>query len=278
MKKKDYDLGKGIAALFENVSVQNIQAEGVSQIALDKITPNPKQPRKNFSEADLLDLTQSIQRHGVIQPIVVRAADQGFEIVAGERRYRAAKSCGLATIPAVVKDFSSEESFTIALIENLQRENLNPIEEAEAFFNILKSKNITQDELANYLGKTRSYVANALRLLTLPENVQDLLKAGDLAVGHARPLIGRSDAQDVARKIVREKMSAREVERMCRQDTGSDGQVENADIQKIENTLSDLLALKTKVRLSKKGGCVEIFFKEFDELERFLSQIYTLQS
>ena len=262
--KKNYDLGKGISALFENIKAEDLSfaGSGVHEVPLNKIVTNVNQPRKIFAEEDLVDLAASIRNHGIVQPIIVRPCDGNYEVVAGERRYRAAQLCGLEKVPVVIKDFSSEESYTVALIENLQRSDLNPIEEAEAFGAIIKTKGFTQDDLASYIGKTRSYIANSLRLLTLPESVQKMVRDGALTPGHARALIGKKNAGALAKNVVGS------VEALVAQDKNSDAQ----DIASIENTLSTMLNLKTRVVIGKNGGKIEILFKDAAELEILLSR------
>ena len=271
--KKGYDLGKGISALFENIKAEDLERnskEGARDIPIQNIVVNPHQPRKTFKDADLMELTNSIKKHGVVQPIVVRPVEDKYEIVAGERRYRASQRCGLSTIPAVVRQFSADESFTIAVIENVQRSNLNPIEEAEAFAVLCNQQKLTQEGLAHHLGKTRSYIANALRLLALPESVQKLLRDGTLSPGHAKVLVGQKNAEELARNAVKEKLSVRAVEAMVK----SSGGEEERDIVSLEKSLSAILKLKTRIFLSKKGGRVEVSFKDFEELENFVSRLY----
>ena len=272
--KKNYDLGKGISALFENIKAEDltrVNKEGAQEIPMQNIFANPGQPRKTFVDADLADLTNSIKKHGVVQPIIVRPVGDKFEIVAGERRYRASQRCGLATIPAIVRSFSDDESFTIAVVENVQRSDLNPIEEAEAFSVLVETQGLTQDSLAHHLGKTRSYVANALRLLTLPESVQKLLRDGAITSGHAKALIGKKNAEALAQSVVKEKLSVRAVETLVNSGGGDE---EERDIKSIERSLSDVLKLKTRIFLSKKGGRIEVAFDDFFQLEGFISQLY----
>lgn len=272
--KKGYDLGKGISALFENIKAEDLTQPGKSgaqNIPIQNIVINPEQPRRVFVEAELVDLTSSIKKHGVVQPIIVRPVDDNkYEIVAGERRYRATQRCGLSTIPAIVRDISPEESFTIAVIENVQRADLNPVEEAEAFATLINRQGLTQDGLAHHLGKTRSYITNAMRLLSLPEEVLKLLREGSITPGHARALVGRKDAEQIAQKVVKEKLTVRTVETMVKAPSSEEEQ----DVFGLERSLSAILNLKTRIFLSKKGGRVEIFFKDFEELENLISQLY----
>jgi len=209
-------------------------------------------------------------------PLVVRVVKGGYEIVAGERRFKAAQKAGLATVPAIVREISTQESFSIALIENLQRENLNAIEESEAFSNLLKIQDFTQEQLGKHIGKTRSYIANSLRLLTLPQNIQDLVKKGDISAAHARTLIGRPNNEEIAEKIVSEKMSVRAVENMIAQE--AQGGDMDKDIASIERSLSLALGLTTNIHLKKNGGRIEILFARIEELETLVAQLYNKES
>lgn len=179
-------LGKGINALFNTVDSNE---ETVEEIKIKDLRPNPYQPRKTFDEDALSDLKESIQQHGVLQPIIVRKSIKGYDIVAGERRFRAAQQVGLTTIPAIVREFSETLMREIALLENLQREDLSPLEEAEAYASLLDHLSVTQEELAKRLGKSRPHIANHLRLLTLPDEVQKLIADGKLSMGHGRTLL-----------------------------------------------------------------------------------------
>lgn len=181
-------LGKGINALFANLELN--KEEVVQDIKIGDLRPNPYQPRKTFDPGSIEELKQSILQHGILQPLIVRKSIKGYEIVVGERRYRAAKEAKLKTVPAVVKELTDEQMMEIALLENLQREDLTPIEEAKAYQSLLEHLNITQEELAKRLGKSRPHIANHLRLLSLPPFVQTLISEGKLSMGHGRTLLG----------------------------------------------------------------------------------------
>lgn len=272
--KKTYDLGRGISALFDSINDNNSNTDNAQFLSISNITTNPHQPRKNFDLAEMKGLEASIQEHGILLPIIVRKVNTKFEIVAGERRYRAAKNIGLEYIPVVIKEITDTESFSIALIENLQRENLNAIEEALAFSEILKLHNFTQEQLGKHVGKTRSYIANSLRLLTLPDEVQNLLKEGKISPGHARNLIGRTDSVQLAQTISENKMSVREVEKITNKHTTD----QEKDIASVEKSLSSILSLPTTIHLKKNGGEISIAFKDLTELENFISLIYSAQN
>ncbi len=268
---KDYDLGKGIAALFDNIKTSEMEAEGSRPphlIPLRNLQPNPNQPRKTFADEDLSDLKKSIKEHGVLQPILVREVGDKYEIIAGERRFRAAQALDLIEIPAVVKNMSDADSMLIALIENIQRANLSPIEEAESLQQILTSRSCTQEELAKLIGKGRSYIANTLRLLTLPSEVQEMVKSGKLSAGHARTLVGKKEATELAKKAAETKMSVRELEKTVKDESTS------IDIKNIESAIMKEVCLPTKVFLSPKGGRIEISFKNLEELETFIEKLY----
>lgn len=271
---KDYDLGKGIAALFENLKETEKGQESLSSasiVLLKDIVPNPEQPRKNFSEEELLDLKRSIEKHGVLQPILLRPKNKMFEIVAGERRFRAAKELSLTEIPAIIKNISDEDALVIALIENIQRANLSSIEEADSLQKILISRQCTQEELAKQIGKTRSYVTNTLRLLTLPAPIQEMVKEGLLSTGHARALIGKENALELAKKAVDSKMSVRDIEKKVQPDKPKEKDI---DITSLENAIKQILSLQAKVTFSGNGGRIQISFKNTEEIERFIEFLY----
>ncbi len=228
METKKKALGKGLEQLFSNevINFDNFEKEivsegkingGIEEISLAEIRSNPYQPRVIFDDDTLEELANSIKEHGVIQPVIVKKSIKGYELVAGERRTRAAKMAGLTTIPAIIKDFNDTEMMEIALIENIQRENLNPIEEAKAYLNILKINNITQEELAHKFSKSRSYITNMLGLLNLPDTTIKLVESKDLSMGHARALSKLEDADkinELALKIVRDGLSVRDTEKL----------------------------------------------------------------
>ncbi|MBF1725680.1 MAG: ParB/RepB/Spo0J family partition protein, partial [Streptococcus sp.] len=220
--QKGKGLGRGIDALFMNdldtidVLEQVQDSEQIQQIAVSEIRPNPYQPRKEFDEEGLAELAESIRQNGVFQPIIVRKSKiKGYELVAGERRLRASKLAEKETIPAIVRDYSEETMIQIAVVENLQRENLKPLDEAMAYRTLMDSLKLKQEEVANRVGKSRSYVANFLRLLTLPQAVQELVQSGELSAGHARTLLGLKDQTrivPVAKKAVKEALTVRALE------------------------------------------------------------------
>ena len=227
MENKRKALGKGLEQLFSNekIDFDNFENRIVSEakegevveIPLTEIRSNPYQPRKDFDEEALKEFAESIKQHGVIQPIIVKKSIKGYELIAGERRTRASKMAGKDTIPAIIKDFDDQQMMEIALIENIQREDLNPIEEAEAFDKIIKSYNMTQEEAATKFGKSRSYITNLLGLMNLPEKVKNYVKTKKISMGHARVLSKLSDQEQIislANQIIEDSLSVRDIERI----------------------------------------------------------------
>ncbi len=210
-------LGKGINALFNQV---DLSEETVEEIKVADLRPNPYQPRKHFDDEALAELKESVLRHGILQPLIVRKSLKGYDIVAGERRFRAAKLAGLDTVPAIVRELSEALMREIALLENLQREDLSPLEEAQAYDSLLKHLDLTQEQLAKRLGKSRPHIANHLRLLTLPENIQRLIAEGTLSMGHGRTLLGlknKNKLEPLVQKVIAERLNVRQLERLIQQ-------------------------------------------------------------
>lgn len=273
-------LGKGINALFPDID--NSDDEQVEQIKIDELRPNPYQPRKHFEKEAIEELAASIKEHGVIQPIIVRKSIKGYDIVAGERRFRASKEANLETIPAVVRDFTEDEMMEIALIENLQREDLNPLEEARAYQKLIKHYEITQEELAKKIGKSRPHIANHMRLLQLPDEAQELVAAGILSMGHGRALLGLKRKDQLAatiKKTVNEKLSVRQLEEMIQKlnnnvprETKEKVQV-SPYIRESESTLKEFFGTNVQIKKGKDKGKIEIEFFSDDDLERILQLI-----
>ena len=211
-------LGKGISALFPSEDLHS--ENSVEVLAVSKIAANPFQPRKKFEEDSLKELSESIKEHGIIQPIVVRNKGKRYEIVVGERRYRAAKMAGISEVPVIIKDLSEQEMMEFAILENLQREDLTPIEEAEAYQSLMLNLNITQDQLAHRLGKSRPYIANIVRLLQLPDSIREKVNEGELSIGQGRTLLGLKNKRrisEVAQKVLKEQMNVRQLEALVHQ-------------------------------------------------------------
>lgn len=253
-------LGRGLSALLGDESVKNSPEEQFLEIDLDLIKPNSEQPRTRFTESNLEELTQSIKANGVVQPIVVRKKDNAFEIVAGERRWRASQRAGLQKIPAVIKEVSDEKLLELALIENIQRQELNAIEEAKAYKKLIDTVGLTQEMVAGSVGKDRSFIANYLRLLKLPEDIQNLVSEEKLSVGHARALL-TVDSSDIQRKIARNiiemSLSVRETEKAAKRlAKNDDEEIVEKKQTKLQND-ANVKAAETKLR-RKYGTQVRI--------------------
>ena len=269
---KEKRLGRGLKALLGEDIDKNIQ-----EIPVNQIDANPNQPRKAFNEETLKKLEQSIKKYGVVQPVIVRKKDNGnYELIAGERRLRAAKNAQLEKIPVVIKEYDNRESAEIALIENLQREDLNPIEEGKAYESIIKKYDLTQEEMSQIAGKSRSYITNTLRLLTFPDAIQKLLQSKKLTTGQARPLLALKTVAEqlkLAKKIVEEGLSARQVEKILGEKTTPKKEVQistylRAMEEEIITSLGTLVKIKTGRGKNSKKGTITISFKNEDEFTR----------
>lgn len=271
---KEKRLGRGLKALLGEDIDKNIQ-----EIPVNQIDANPNQPRKAFNEETLKKLEQSIKKYGVVQPVIVRKKDNGnYELIAGERRLRAAKNAQLEKIPVVIKEYNNRESAEIALIENLQREDLNPIEEGKAYESIIKKYDLTQEEMSQIAGKSRSYITNTLRLLTFPDAIQKLLQSKKLTTGQARPLLALKTVAEqlkLAKKIVEEGLSARQVEKILGEKTTPKPKKEvqistylRTMEEEIITSLGTLVKIKTGKGKNSKKGTITISFKNEDEFTR----------
>jgi len=284
---KSSGLGKGLSALIpQDVFAEEEQsASSVVVLPIAVIEPNPEQPRKQFDETALNELAESIRKHGVIQPIIVEKSGSTYKIVAGERRWRASKIAGLSEIPALVREYGREKRLEIALIENIQRENLNPVDEAEAYRQIIEITNITQDELAERVGKSRPAVANSLRLLNLPEFAKEALRNGMITAGHARAVLSvveNSKREEILHKIIQEGLSVREAEQLAGSLNGgkiakhSEGSNKNsdrtdADLERIRQQLIEKLGTRVVIKGSQKKGVISLEYYSLDDLNRLYS-------
>ncbi|HET9628909.1 MAG TPA: ParB/RepB/Spo0J family partition protein [Novosphingobium sp.] len=289
-RRKPPALGRGLGALLGEVrreeSVFGSPAAGSFQLGLaslptSAIEPHPEQPRRRFDEVALEELAASIAARGVIQPVIVRPLGNGrFQLVAGERRWRAAQKARLHEIPALIRDLTEREVTALALIENLQRQDLNPVEEARAYDRLAQTEGMTQAEIARMVDKSRSHVANLQRLLALPAPVLDMVEAGDLSMGHARALIGTDDAEDLARAAVDGQLSVREIEKLIRRRNRPEPQlprrarsatasVENADILAVQNHLEEFLGLSIRIAVDPDptSGTISIRYRTLDQLD-----------
>ena len=282
METKKRALGKGLEQLFngENLDLEQMEksiyeetdSEEIVEINLDELRPNPYQPRKIFDEEALDDLASSIKEHGVFQPIIVKKSIKGYEIIAGERRCRASKLAGLTKIPAIIRDFSDSEMMEIALLENLQRENLNVIEEAVAYKSMIEKLDLTQDELSRRVGKSRSHVTNILGLLRLPKQVQKEVVKGEITMGHARMLSKLEDEDkiiELANKIIKDSLTVRDIENI-----GTEEKKKKPIVKKEKNNeykyVEDMLREKLDTKVKIKDLKIEISFTNTADLNRIL--------
>ena len=308
--KKSRGLGKGLDALFGDAEVSirtesvkeskepakaekapeqkdggTAQAGGIEYIDINDIKPNSNQPRKTFDEDKLQELAASIEEHGLIQPVVLRKVKRGYEIVAGERRWRAARIIGIREIPCIVKELSDEENMLLAIIENMQREDLNPIEEAEGISQMIDAYGLTQEQVSKSVGKSRPYIANSLRLLTLAAPVRRYVSEGELSAGHARALAVIKDEEkqiSLAEAAVKQGLSVRQIEKLAQEsNTGrakkkANTAAKSPDVRRVEEDLKEVLG--TKVNLNQKGkkGKIEIEFYSREDLERLIELLKTL--
>lgn len=282
MSDENSRLGKGLSAIFgENVAsvleeIQHNRSQHSEEIALDKIHPNPYQPRQVFDETKIEELAQSIREHGVFTPVLLRKSVSGYQLIAGERRLRAARKAELTTIPAIILEFNDQEMMEISLIENIQREDLNVVEEARAYQTLVTKLGLTQEELATKVGKSRSHITNILRLLQLPDSVLDMVLEGSLSMGQVRPLIGVEDkalVEALAKKIASEKRSAREVEAMMKQKPKAVPPKPNDDYRYAESLLRNKFQTKVKIQ----NHSIHIHFDTDDDLNRLLEAMEALE-
>ncbi len=280
MAKKLTGLGKGIDAIFADNSVEELSStSGAVKVKLMDIEPNRDQPRKQFDDDALNDLANSIAQHGILQPLLVRPMSDGtYQLVAGERRWRASRLAGLTEVPVVIRDLTDAQVAELALVENLQRENLNPMETARGFKELADKFGYTQEEISNIIGCSRSAVANALRLLSLPEAIQDMVFEGKLSAGHAKAILTATDEEyqiQLAKLVVKEELSVRETERLARKSiavepTGKKTKKRNPYYDEVELALSDVLKRKVKVTKSSKKGSLEIEFFDDSDLKKLI--------
>ncbi|MBD8005589.1 ParB/RepB/Spo0J family partition protein [Bacillus norwichensis] len=273
-------LGKGINALFANIDVDVGSEEMVREIQLTEIKPNPYQPRKIFSAEAIDELKKSIKEHGILQPIIVRKSGKGYEIVAGERRFRAAKAAQFKKIPAVVREFNDSQMMELAVLENLQREDLTPMEEAAAYQTLMDKLGVTQEDLARRLGKSRPYIANHVRLLTLPPKIQKLITDGKLTMGHGRTLLGlkqKNKMLSVAEQTIKEELNVRQLERLIQRlnenvprETKKKVIKKDVFIREREDHLREKFGTTVTISQNKKKGKIEIEFLSPEDLERIL--------
>ena len=276
-------LGRGLSALLGEATIERepegsdpSSVEGLRMMPVSALAPHPEQPRRHFDEDALEELARSIQQRGLVQPIVVRPHGKEYQIVAGERRWRAAQRARLHEVPVIVRILDDAETLEIALIENIQRQDLNAIEEAEAYRKLIGDFGHTQEALAKLVNKSRSHVSNMLRLLDLPEQVRDMVITGGIDMGHARALIGAPDPVALARQVIDGGLSVRQVEKLARETKGAPSSrggartppvAPDADIAALERQLSDLLGLNVRIGFGEKGGTLTLTYSTLDQLD-----------
>ena len=285
-------LGRGLSVLLnENIEISSnltSNSSSIENIPIDKLSPGKYQPRKTFKSEEMDSLIQSVREKGIIQPLVVRSiGNELYEIIAGERRFRASKVVGLKNVPAVIRNCSNQDAFEIALIENLQRDDLNPIEESYSLKKLGDEFGIGHDEIAKRIGKSRSYVVNMIRLMNLPENVQELVSSSKLSAGHARALIGNEDAYEIAKEIIEKNLSVRDAEKIVKskKDKNKKSISMNLDISDVEEQVmvlkkrfDNLFRLNTDFKVKKTGATLQLNFTSFEEIDEFLEKLKPLEN
>ena len=285
LRKRPSGLGRGLSSLLGEVAQEAPTSGGgargaVQMLPVASIEPHPGQPRRHFDEEALAELAESIASRGLIQPIVVRPNGHRYQIVAGERRWRAAQKAQLHEVPVLVREFDDVETLEVALVENIQRQDLNAVEEAEAYKRLIDDYGHTQEALGRLVHKSRSNVANLMRLLELPERVRGMVALGDLTMGHARALIGAENPEVYAEEVVRRGLSVRDTEKLVRLGKGQQRPerrpqtiTSNADIEALERQLGDLLGLKVKIAHRADGGSVSLAYSSLDQLDMICQRL-----
>ncbi len=270
-------LGNGFGALFDD---NKTETQSSQTLRVSEIEPNRQQPRKNFDDESIAALADSIKQHGVLQPILVRPYGSSYQIVAGERRWRAARMLGISEVPVQIKELSDIETMQIALIENLQRENLNPIEEARGYNELIESYDMTQEEVAKTVGRSRSAVSNSMRLLSLPDEVLEMLENGEISVGHGKALLSFDDEEkmlEAARKAADGKINVRALEKMANEDDTENPTITNEKIdsyfKEMEISLHENLGRKVKVEYGKNKGALILEFYDKDDLSEIARKL-----
>ena len=280
-------LGRGLAALIGEIDrpaeERKVPISSERNVPIEFVTRNPRNPRRMFSEVELEDLAQSIKEHGVVQPIVVRPAPgepERFELIAGERRWRASQRAGVDTIPVIIRDVDDRVALEIAIVENVQRADLNAVEEALGYQQLIDNHDYTQNDLAQVIGKSRSHVANTLRLLKLPQRVQDFISDGALSAGHARSLITMEDPTALAERVVKEGLSVRQVEALSQARNGAEPKAnksapveKDADTKAIEKLLSDVTGMKVEINHRERGGEVKVRYSSLEQLDEICRRL-----
>jgi ParB family chromosome partitioning protein len=281
VKDQPKRLGRGLAALLGDAAVpQSPTAPGVQQLAVDMLEPSPFQPRQEMDETALQELAESIAQRGILQPLLVRPTPgrpDHYQIIAGERRWRAAQRVSLHEVPVLVRPLSDSDAMAAGLVENLQREDLNAIEEAEGYKRLLEEFSLSQDKLGEAVGKSRAHIGNVIRLLKLPEQVRAMLRQGQISAGHARALLTHPDPVKAAKEVVKRDLSVRQTEALAAQatrptkTTSSTAPRADADIEALAHSLSERLGLKVQIKFNGKGGAVTLNYANLDQLDSLLA-------
>ena len=275
---KENKLGMGLGALLSTSNEKNQNNNGIQKINISQIIPNPSQPRKNFNDKELKELSYSIKNQGLIQPIIVKpTTDKQFQIIAGERRWRACQLNGMHEVDCVIKDLDDINVLEAALIENIQREDLNVIEEANAYKGLIDIKSINNESLAKLIGKSPSHISNILRLLELDEKIQEMVIVGDLSMGHARALIGVPNAIEKANEIIEKKLSVRQVEKITSEfkKNRTKKPPKDPNIVDLEKELSDKIGLKTSIQFNESGssGSLTLYYSDLNQLDDIMKRL-----
>lgn len=285
-------LGKGLSAIMGEIDDEKTlskpqKSAGIEMIELNRLFPGKYQPRRTFKPEELSDLIASIQTKGVLQPLLVRlrpGSSDTYEIIAGERRWRASKEAGIREVPVIIKDFSDKETLEVALIENLQRQDLNPLEEAQGYHRLLQEFHHTQEELASVVGKSRSHVANMMRLLDLPDSVKQYVEEGALSAGHARALLNAKNPEKLAKKVMEQGLNVRQTEQLAMTEGEkkprtaqkvSVGGRKDSDIMALEAELTSLLKTNVTIKWSGRNGKITIECNDLDKLDQVLQRLTT---
>lgn len=273
------NLGRGLSALLGDMDdyvSENSLEKSSNEVSVDALRPGRMQPRQYFNEEKMQTLVESVRQKGILQPLLVRETEEGsYEIIAGERRWRAAKETGLKNIPVIIISCNDREALELGLIENLQRDDLNPMEEAESLYKLMVEHQKTQEEIAFSISKSRSYVANTLRLMQLPEDVKQLLREGKLTAGHARSILNSPNIEELAKRIVSEKLSVRAAEHLAKRQK-SPNLVQpsiDPDIEALAERIGEAVGMKTKLQINRNGGMLTLYFQQFEQLDDLMNKI-----
>ena len=275
---KENKLGMGLGALLSTSNNNSDVSSGIQKINISQIIPNPSQPRKNFKDEDLKELSSSIKNQGLIQPIIIKPIKDGqYQIIAGERRWRACQLNGMHEVECVIKNLDDTNVLEAALIENIQREDLNVIEEANAYKGLINIKGINNENLAKLIGKSPSHVSNILRLLELDKKIQQMVVNGDLSMGHARALIGVPDAINKAKEIIEKKLSVRQIEKITSEfkKNKTKKNIKDPNISDLEKELSDKIGLKTSIQFNENGssGSLTLYYSDLNQLDDLMKRL-----